>query len=650
MTLPGRLVALAALALFLAGCPGPDGVPPEVAITSPSDLDTVTGIITVAARATDNDRVVEVRLLVDGVLHSTDSAGDNGRYEFDLNSTALDPESLHALACVAADRAGNRDTSAVVRVFVRAGTHHSGTIVADETWQAAGNPHVIEGELAVCALLRLEPGVEVQFRPGAALVVGSGGAGALRAAGTAASRIRFTANRLAPEPGDWDRLAFLSPPVRDTNLLRHCTVEFGGGSGAMVFADRAGLVVESCSLSDAAGDGIAAADSGLARLEDTDIRRCGGFPVRLDPMDVPVVSTANRFEDNSPDAVAVNPGAVNRNTRWERLPWPYCPLGFTSIAGPANPTLTIAPGCSLFFAESAGVRVGVGQPGALAASGAASFIYLGPLADEWQGIEFWSFCDPVRTNLRNCHVHRAGANGLGAVLLFAPAAVTGCRVTDSWSNGLNCVGAGFSQFLANEVSGADSFPLVVSAGAVGTLGTDNRLTGNGRDTVAVIAGRVTITAQWRNLGVPYLVLGEVAVGSGSNPTLAIDNGACLVFEQEAALVVGRDSFGALSCHGTPDSITFTARSPRPGGWRGIRLYRDAVSTTLDRCRLLYGGWDGLGILYVRQSVPTITNNEIGWSSTSCVLLWDTPLDPDRLRDENWLHDWNPDNEDVEEGP
>ncbi|MCW5212473.1 hypothetical protein VU04_06150, partial [Desulfobulbus sp. TB] len=76
----------------------------------------------------------------------------------------------------------------------RIDTTYSGTIVADETWTPAGNPHIISGTLTVAgaapngATLTIQPGVEVRLEQGASIVVGAINApGTLVAAGTAYS-------------------------------------------------------------------------------------------------------------------------------------------------------------------------------------------------------------------------------------------------------------------------------------------------------------------------------------------------------------------------------------------------------------------------------------------------------------------------------
>lgn len=54
-----------------------------------------------------------------------------------------------------------------------AGTPHSGTVTANETWTAAGSPHVIDFELRANATITLERCATVQLGEGARLIVGT---------------------------------------------------------------------------------------------------------------------------------------------------------------------------------------------------------------------------------------------------------------------------------------------------------------------------------------------------------------------------------------------------------------------------------------------------------------------------------------------
>ncbi len=652
-------LAATTITVLLLGCPGPDNTPPTVTIVSPADSDTVRGWIDVQARASDNDRVSRVFLLVDGQYQATDSLGEAGIFRFRLNTAALTSDTTHVLACVAFDPAGNSDTSSQVNVFVWPGTRHTGTITSNEIWEPGGNPHIIEGELILQAILLIKPGVEVQMTEGAGIRVGAGGQGlaGLKAAGTQDSVVVFTSNEPTPQPGDWQAISFLPNARADSNILRHCVIEYGGrGSGlGMVLSEQAEVVVASCTLRQSSTNGAVGQEHGFSAFSNNHVSMCAGFPVLVHPGNAGTVGPVNTYLENGYNGIGVNGGQLEVDALWDCLGVPYYIVATIDIGGPANPVLTIASGCSLLFSDSAALRVGVGQPGILTAQGLAGPITFSsfssaPGPQTWPGIEFWEHADPARTVLYNCVVDRAGGNGIAAIVTYKEVTIARTTVRNSAADGVRCLTSGFLYFAANTITGCGGCPLSLEASYVGTLGSDNKLTGNARDSIEVIGGRIINSSQWRNHGVPYLVKGTLLVGSVDMPVLIIDQGTVVVFEQDGALEVGRDDRGGVSASGVPDSILFCGREARAGAWQGIRLYSlTMTSTVFDHCRLLHAGARGRGGIYVDRCVPEITNNEIGFSSSYCIFLMETPLDPDLLREENWLHDWHPDYEDIGEG-
>lgn len=92
----------------------PDMTTPTVSITSPGDGDTVSGAVAVQVDASDDVGVTGVELLVDGVLHGTDTTAP---YAFTWGTEALQ-NGDHELLARAHDAAGNVGTSAPVTVTV----------------------------------------------------------------------------------------------------------------------------------------------------------------------------------------------------------------------------------------------------------------------------------------------------------------------------------------------------------------------------------------------------------------------------------------------------------------------------------------------------------------------------------------------------
>jgi parallel beta-helix repeat protein len=101
----------------------------------------------------------------------------------------------------------------------QAGTAKSGTISVDETWDLAGSPYWIEGDVTVenWVTLTIDPGVEVKFNGYYALYVD----GILYSTGTSGNAIDITSNQTIPTPGYWNRIQINSSgqtEIRYTNI------------------------------------------------------------------------------------------------------------------------------------------------------------------------------------------------------------------------------------------------------------------------------------------------------------------------------------------------------------------------------------------------------------------------------------------------
>jgi hypothetical protein len=93
-----------------------DTTPPTVSMTGPVAEGSITGRVTMSASAADNVALREVQFYVDGApVGSPDRAAP---YSFSWN-TATVPTGGHDLTAVAIDAAGNRTTSAKLRVAVK---------------------------------------------------------------------------------------------------------------------------------------------------------------------------------------------------------------------------------------------------------------------------------------------------------------------------------------------------------------------------------------------------------------------------------------------------------------------------------------------------------------------------------------------------
>jgi subtilisin family serine protease len=97
---------------------------PTVHVTSPAAGATVSGVVDVTASATDDNGVVKVDFLINGVQAATDANAADG-WAFSWNTTGLDP-GLDTITAKATDTAGQTSTSSVT---VQVGANLQGTWV-----------------------------------------------------------------------------------------------------------------------------------------------------------------------------------------------------------------------------------------------------------------------------------------------------------------------------------------------------------------------------------------------------------------------------------------------------------------------------------------------------------------------------------------
>gem|GEM_PF-2326146 len=138
----------------------------------------------------------------------------------------------------------------IFAVMLAAGPVYAQTIIpggnVSGTWTQAGSPFIIQGDVTIPMndSLVIQPGVEVRFELGTGLTA----EGRLSADGTVApgqgDTIRFTSNRITPQPGDWDGL-YLGEA--STSELIFCSLEYGDqlSGGAEVADSRISMPLHS---------------------------------------------------------------------------------------------------------------------------------------------------------------------------------------------------------------------------------------------------------------------------------------------------------------------------------------------------------------------------------------------------------------------
>ena len=332
-----------------------------------------------------------------------------------------------------------------------AGTQHVTTIASDETWEEAGNPHVIPADLNVQATLTLAPCVVVHI--GAQRTVSVRAGGRIVAQGEATRRV--TIGRTTGGAA-WASLR----AVGGTLALVHTVVDGGGDplNTTPIFAaalDIRGqsdlppqpiLHAEHLEITGSASQGLFLGDGGGFSATSTDVRVSGsaGHPVHSWARAAGTLPSGD-YTGNGVDEILLSGSGANlsilEDITFHARGVPYrvgggqlsTRLDVGAVTGLA--TLTLEPGVTIRFNPSGllFVEPSVGTAparGALVAVGtAAAPIVLTsaaatPAAGDWLGVWFGQTVAPT-THLSFVHIEYAGGPSQSGSSSCVPAAQVG---------------------------------------------------------------------------------------------------------------------------------------------------------------------------------------------------------------------------------
>lgn len=366
-----------------------------------------------------------------------------------------------------------------------AGTQHTTSITAPETWTAAGSPHVVPYDLGVTAQVTLEPCATVLI--GNDVTITFGPAGALVANGTASQPISIDAQDTTKP---WASMRFIG----GSGHLAHVTIDHGGAPGSTLSyyaatldvrgdqtkAVQPVLFVDSVTIKDSKSQGIYMHDGAAFDPASTGLVVTGSAanPVHSWTSAVGTLPDG-QYTGNASDAILVSAegcsyealtrGAETIHDRGVPYTVGYGANAVMCVAGGANglATLTIDPGVTLEFAQGAHLAIEEFQgtnpaSGALVVNGTAAkpvtftSAQATPAAGDWLGIWFGEVPDATSkidhavvqyaggtsvSGSGSCpYTNVAGAPNDAAIRIFGiPAAsiVTNTLISDSASNGID---------------------------------------------------------------------------------------------------------------------------------------------------------------------------------------------------------------------
>jgi len=635
--------------LLLAGCSKDkttnpsDTTSPSVTIVAPTNGATVgIGTVPIQAHATDNVGVTKVEFYDGATKIGEDATASTGNvYDVSWTSTA----GSHLLKAIAWDAAGNkaRDSITVTAGGTAGPTYHHGQIQQSETWYPIGNPHVITadvnvGDAANSPILTIMPGCIVQFQGDYELYCGYSASGAIVAEGKADSVIQFTTTSNPKTPGSWRSVAAYQYSTTATSL-KYCTFEYGGsnsGMGALHVADVA-VKINYCTVTYSGTSGITFLGSNgrPSQFTNNTVSHCAAHAIEIGAELVRTLGAGNTFLGNTNNDILVRGGIVSTTCTWLNQGAPYLATGEIGVEDATNsPTLTIAPGCVIKFANDDEFYCGYASSGAIVAEGTALLPIVfttntnPPTTGSWKAVKLYPHSTSA-TSFNYCTFAYGGSqedNG-GIYIENVATKLTNCTVNQSGHDGVYVSGTGhFSQFTGNTVSNCLGHAITIAPEYIRTLGSSNTYSGNTHnDIFAKGSSYVTTTGTWLNQGAPYLLAQDISIGDATNsPVLTIAPGTTIKAQSDVEFYVGYYAPGGLIADGTSGQITFTSSSTSPsaGDWKSVSFYNLAIdgSSKLKNCVIEYAG-SNYGNVYVTDALPEITGCTIRHS-----LAWGIYLD------------------------
>lgn len=549
--------------------------------------------------------------------------------------------------------------------------NHSGRITADETW--IEGVHFITGDVIVDgATLTIEPGAIVNFNSGTSLYVGysSSRSGAtLIANGTADKMITFTSSAATKSAGDW-RYIWFDDGASKISSMQHCIVEYGGGFsdqyGAIHITESAVSILNSTvKLSESHGISLAT-EGYFESFSNNQVEQNALSAISLHANYAHTIGEGNTLMSDM--GIIVKGGDLEMaEVTWLKQSTAYVIEGNLYVGSSSGTSLTLAPGVEIRMGLGVAIYFGRSNTfGTLNAVGTAedriritsSASEGSKSAGDWDYLYF----DPgagTSSKLAYCDIEYGGGYSSSYGMIFlngSGISLTNSSISNSETEGITFKDdAMFTECSDNVFEDNTTFPIKIYGNYAHTIGSGNFFnTGPG----ILLAGDKIEQADvtWLKHDVPYIIGGDMELGSNSGSKLTIEPGATVNFTNGTWLRVGASTgaFGVLVADGEPGNmITFSSAAPAGfesvGDWDGIWFYEGTGnSSILDNCIISYGGGytsssGNLTIQNKSEGIPVISNSQISGSAAWGIFVksGSNPTQTDNSFENNVLGDINP---------
>lgn len=325
-------------------------------------------------------------------------------------------------------------------------------------------------------------------------------------------------------------------------------------------------------------------------------------------------------------------GEITESVTWESGK-EYVIDGTVRVGAAQEVVITIEPGAVIKFNEGAVLDLAYWD------DSYASVVALGtekdPIVFEANGSSNWGYISFYKgakdCEFQYCSFKEGGAEEYYGNIYIEETEVsfTNCTFSNSASTGVILrEGGAFSSFSNNSFSNIANYPISIYPNAIHTIGEDNEYeTGM----LISVAGEDFVKAGdylWRNQGAAYKFEGSIRIGSENSAgvNITVEPGTVLSFSSDMYIdfAYWADTYVSFSAIGTEeDPIVFSSASPskEAGDWESLNFYDGAIDCEFDYCEFSYGGGnDYLGMIYIEETMVSITNSTIAHSESYGIIL------------------------------
>ena len=390
-------------------------------------------------------------------------------------------------------------------------------------------------------MLSIGKGTTLIFGKGAGIEVDPNGS--LIAHGNADALIKFTRDSMASNWGSKVAGIMVKGGYSSTGQtsLTYCIIENAttGLYDSCAMIDLSYCTVRNCSNEGIAfwGEGSGPRDS--ASFLNNTITGNGGYPLSMWAISVEKLSGTGNFTGNGKDGIRVYGGEVFSKAIWRKHNVPYVILGNLSFAASIEVEMDVCPGCRLEFAPDEYHQpsgIGIGEMGTLIAHGTPtdSIVFTRSLMENgsndstFTGISIYAGV-PGQSSLTYCIVENAST----AISASVPVEISNCTIRNClykeivfspdyyFSTSDTGCPKDSASFLNNTITGCGDYAISILANRVGRLSGMGDFSGNSKNGILVLGAPIGASAIWKKHSVPYVIDGEVDVGSLNGATLTI---------------------------------------------------------------------------------------------------------------------------------